>query len=346
MKTQYWLVDHLSTNLKDCPQIFQAAQLLKQNEVVAFPTETVYGLGANAKSDEAVAKIYEAKGRPSDNPLIIHISKKEQLKELVGDHPEWVDLLIERFWPGPLTLVLPKKAGLSDMATAGLPTVGVRMPNHPVALALIEAAGLPIAAPSANLSGKPSPTSARHVLDDLDGRIAGIIDGGVTGVGVESTVLDCSEENPVILRPGSITKQQLEELIGNVRLDQALLDRHELPKAPGMKYAHYAPEAPMFIVEGSSEFLQSLVAKEKEKGKRVGVLTTEENESFYTADKVIACGKRSNLQAVANSLYHSLRKFNEDELDVIFSESFPQEGIGQAIMNRLLKAASHRVIKQ
>ncbi|MED1438902.1 L-threonylcarbamoyladenylate synthase [Aeribacillus composti] len=346
MKTKHWIVDNLEHVTKNSPQIVQAAELLKKNELVAFPTETVYGLGANAKSDEAVAKIYSAKGRPSDNPLIIHIAKKEQLTEIVDSYPDWIEPLIERFWPGPLTLVLPKKEGLSNLATAGLSTVAVRMPDHPAALALIEAANLPIAAPSANLSGKPSPTSAKHVMDDLEGRIPGIVDAGPTGLGVESTVLDCTEDIPVILRPGSVTKQQLEEVIGSVRIDAAVLNQEELPKAPGMKYTHYAPDAPLTIVDGSKEFIEQLIQKEKEKEKKVGVLTTEENSRFYSADKIVVCGKRSDLRTVASALYDSLRKFNEEQLDVLFSEAFPAEGVGQAIMNRLLKAASHRIIKE
>ena len=221
METILWAVDKNVDNLKTYPQIIEAAQKLKQNEVVAFPTETVYGLGGNAKSDDAVLKIFEAKGRPGDNPLIIHISDREQIRSFVKDIPKQAAVLMDAFWPGPLTIILEKRSGvLSEKATAGLSTVAVRMPDHPVALALIEASGLPLAAPSANLSGRPSPTTAYHVADDLTGRIAGIMDGGPTGVGLESTVVDCTGEIPVILRPGGVTREQLAEVVGEVSVDQ------------------------------------------------------------------------------------------------------------------------------
>jgi len=341
-----WVVDNVEKVSSDCPQMNQAALLLAKGQVVAFPTETVYGLGADATSDEAVLKIYEAKGRPSDNPLIVHIANKEQLKDIVETIPEYVHHLIESFWPGPLTLVLPKKEGLSKYVTAGLDTVAVRMPAHPVALALIKASNRPIAAPSANLSGKPSPTLAKHVVQDLNGRIAGIVDGGPTGVGVESTVLYCTDKIPVILRPGGVSKEEIEQVIGQVTYDQNILDEKHQPKSPGMKYTHYAPDAPLTIVEGSPHFIQALIQEQREKGKRVGVLTTEENKDKYQADQIIVCGKRSDLHSVAAQLYDSLRQFNEQPLDVLFSESFPTEGVGQAIMNRLLKAAGHRIITE
>lgn len=223
--------------------------------MVAFPTETVYGLGANALSDEAVNKIYEAKGRPSDNPLIVHISKMEDVDKYVEEIPEQAKKLMNAFWPGPLTVILKVKQGiLSNKVTAGLPTVGIRMPNHPVALALIEASGLPIAAPSANLSGKPSPTKFQHVYKDLNGKISGIVDGGETGVGVESTVIDCTEPIPVILRPGGTTREEIEGIIGSVGMDRQVKEEVEKPKSPGMKYTHYAPAAPMYLVDGSSAF--------------------------------------------------------------------------------------------
>jgi L-threonylcarbamoyladenylate synthase len=347
MKTQYWSVDKYVDNIKSYPQISQAAQFLKKNEVVAFPTETVYGLGGNAESDEAVQKIFEAKGRPSDNPLIIHIAEINQLHRFVENIPENARLLMETFWPGPLTLVLNKRAGiLSEKATAGLSTVAVRMPDHPVALAVIKESGLPIAAPSANRSGKPSPTTAKHVADDLNGRIAGIVDGGRTGVGVESTVLDCTEQVPVILRPGGITKEQIEKVIGPVKVDPALLDTGQAPKSPGMKYRHYAPNAPFYLVDGSPTYIQKLITEKQEQGLKAGVLTTEEGKSFYDAHLVLACGSRANLETVASSLYETLRKFNDSDVDIIFGEVFPEEGVGRAIMNRMLKAAGHRVLSE
>ncbi|ENQ3079604.1 L-threonylcarbamoyladenylate synthase [Bacillus sp. WLY-B-L8] len=344
MNTKMWTVDNVVEIKKDYPQLQEAAHLLRENEAIAFPTETVYGLGANALSDEAVAKIFEAKGRPSDNPLIVHIGTEEQLDGIVADIPPVANVLMKHFWPGPLTLVFPKKDGISEKVTAGLETVAVRMPDHPVALALIEAASVPVAAPSANRSGRPSPTLASHVYEDLDGKIAGIVDGGATGVGVESTVLDCTSEIPTILRPGGITKEQLEEVIGPVLLDPALKDETEKPKSPGMKYTHYAPKAPLSIVEGSRTFIQQLVDNKKQEGYKVGVLTTEEYEHVYKADVVLSCGKRSELATVATKLYDVLRTFDASGVDIIFSESFPSEGIGSAIMNRLTKAAGHQII--
>ncbi|AGK56043.1 L-threonylcarbamoyladenylate synthase [Bacillus sp. 1NLA3E] len=347
MKTYVWSVDKFVDNLKSYPQITQAAKFLKDNEVIAFPTETVYGLGGNAENSEAVAKIFAAKGRPSDNPLIIHIAEISQLEEFVSDVPQVAAVLMEKFWPGPLTIVLNKKEGqLSELATAGLPTVAVRMPDHPLALALIKASGLPIAAPSANQSGKPSPTLARHVHDDLNGKIAGIVDGGPTGVGLESTVIDCTNEIPVILRPGGITKEQLEAVIGEVAVDPALKNSETAPKAPGMKYTHYAPNAPLFLVSGSQTFLQKLVSEAQGEGLKVGVLTTKEAQDDYQADIVLACGQREKLESVAASLYETLRAFNEAEVGIIFSEIFPENGVGGAIMNRLTKAAGNRVITE
>jgi L-threonylcarbamoyladenylate synthase len=345
MNTKQWFVDDLTDLSTSYPQLSQAAQLLRENEVVAFPTETVYGLGANACSDMAVRKIYEAKGRPSDNPLIVHIASISKLDEIVKDIPEYAYKLIDEFWPGPLTLILPKKGDkLSTLVTAGLDTVGVRMPDHPVALTLIREADVPIAAPSANQSGKPSPTHASHVYHDLNGRISGIVDGGATGVGVESTVVDCTTTVPTILRPGGVTKEQLEAVIGEVKLDQALIEDGHTPKSPGMKYTHYAPNAPVIVVKGQLSFLQELVDYYQNEGKKVGVLTTEENSLLLRANKVISCGSRANLQTVAAQLYDVLRKFDEEDIDLILSESFPQDGVGEAIMNRLLKAAGNNMI--
>lgn len=345
MITELLAVDKNVDDLHTYPQIIQAANLLRENEVVAFPTETVYGLGGNAKNEEAVAKIFAAKGRPSDNPLIIHISKLEQLTGFVDRIPEKAAILMEKFWPGPLTIIFQKKEGaLSDKATAGLSTIAVRMPEHPVALAIIDAAGLPIAAPSANRSGRPSPTTAHHVWEDLNGRIAAIVDGGPTGIGVESTVLDCTLEIPQILRPGGVTKEQLVSVIGEVKMDPALSNQKEAPKSPGMKYTHYAPDAPLFLVNGDRETIQQLMDEKRQEGMRVGILTTEENRSFYQCDVIKICGKRENLETIASSLYDTLRSFNQEQVDIIFSEMFPDEGVGQAIMNRLLKAAGHKII--
>ncbi|HDR4368384.1 L-threonylcarbamoyladenylate synthase [Bacillus cereus] len=346
MHTNMWVVDNVVERKKYYPQLQEAAKLLRENEAIAFPTETVYGLGANAMNDEAIAKIFEAKGRPSDNPLIVHIGTKSQLDGIVKEIPPVAEKLMEHFWPGPLTIILPRKEGISEKVTAGLHTVGVRMPDHPVALALIEEANVPVAAPSANRSGRPSPTLASHVYEDLNEKIAGIVDGGATGVGVESTVIDCTSAVPTILRPGGITKEQLEAVIGTVSLDPALKDEKEKPKSPGMKYTHYAPKAPLSIVKGSREFIQRLVDEKKEEGFKVGVLTTEEYQHIYNADVVLSCGVRSDLASVATKLYDVLRTFDASEVDVIFSESFPSEGIGNAIMNRLTKAAGHHIITE
>lgn len=345
MDTKVWKVDKFVDNLVNNPHVVDAAHFLRENEVVAMPTETVYGLAGNAESDEAVAKIFSAKGRPGDNPLIIHIAERGQLDRFVAEVPEKTSLLMEAFWPGPLTIIFKLKEGvLSEKATAGLGTVGVRMPDHPVALALLEVCGLPIAAPSANSSGKPSPTTAGHVLDDLAGKIAGVVDGGATGVGVESTVVDCTEEVPVILRPGGVTREQLQAVVGEVRVDPALSEDGLRPKSPGMKYTHYAPNAPLYMVSGTREFLQKLVAEKRSEGLRVGVLATEESAGGYDADVVLACGRRDELETVAAALYDVLRKFNDLGVEIILSEMFPVEGVGHAIMNRLQKAAGNKVI--
>ena len=347
MNTKVWKVDNYVDKLESNPQIVDAARFLQDNEVVAMPTETVYGLAGNAESDAAVSKIYEAKGRPGDNPLIIHIAEKQQLEPFVLEVPEKAEALMDAFWPGPLTIIFKKKQGaLSKTATAGLDTVAVRMPNHPVALALLKRCGLPIAAPSANSSGKPSPTTAQHVLDDLQGKIAGVLDGGATGVGVESTVIDCTERIPVILRPGGVTKEQLEAVVGEVWVDRALTDEHEKPKAPGMKYTHYAPNAPLYLVSGTRSFIQRLVDEKQQAGLRVGILTTEEHKEEFAADFVLACGKRAELETIAAALYDTLRRFNQMEVDIIYSEMFPTEGVGHAIMNRLQKAAGNKIITQ
>ncbi|MEI2666731.1 L-threonylcarbamoyladenylate synthase [Rossellomorea sp. LJF3] len=343
---KHWIVESDVDKNKSYPQIVDAAKILQQDEVVAFPTETVYGLGANATSDTAVEKIFKAKGRPSDNPLIVHISNKEQLEGLVKEIPLDAAKLIDAYWPGPLTIIFKNKENVfSGRVTAGLDTVGIRMPDHPVALSIIEAAGLPIAAPSANRSGKPSPTTAQHVIDDLEGRIAGVVDGGETGVGVESTVVDCTGEIPVILRPGGITKEQLEEVVGKVEVDPSLKEGKGAPKSPGMKYTHYAPDAPVYLVDGTREDVQRLVDEKKGEGLKVGVLTTEEQMDWYQADLILSAGRRDDLTTVAQHLYDTLRAFNRSNVDIIFAEMFPEEGVGLAIMNRLQKAAGYRVIK-
>ncbi|RXT09106.1 L-threonylcarbamoyladenylate synthase [Ammoniphilus sp. CFH 90114] len=350
-QTKKWCVDNSVGNERLYPQLEEPAKLLALNEVVAFPTETVYGLGANALSSSAVCKIFEAKGRPSDNPLIIHIAHRKDLDNLVLALPEKAEKLMDAFWPGPLTFILPRKEGIAPEVTAGLDTVGIRMPDHPIALALIEKAGVPIAAPSANRSGRPSPTTAEHVQEDLEGRIAGIVDGGPTGVGVESTVLDVTMDPPMILRPGGVTKEQLESVVGLVLLDPGLMEEEDKPRSPGMKYQHYAPQGEMWIIqeetlEKQQETIRSLIGQAKESGRRVGVLATEETKHNYAeADVVVICGAREDLATVARSLYDALRSFDQQRIDYILAESFPSKGVGLAIMNRLNKAAGHRIYR-
>nr|WP_235820457.1 L-threonylcarbamoyladenylate synthase [Halalkalibacter krulwichiae] len=337
MVDKFWEYEKQRQFIKD------AALWIKKGEVVAFPTETVYGLGANALEEAAVKKIFEAKGRPSDNPLIVHIADTSQLSELVEEVPQVAQQLIKHFWPGPLTIILKKKQSVAESVTAGLDTVAVRMPNHPVALELLRDAGVPVAAPSANLSGKPSPTSGEHVYHDLQGRIAAILDGGQTGVGLESTVLDCTKDVPVLYRPGGATITEIEAIVGPIKVDPSLISKEEIPMSPGMKYTHYSPNGSFVLVQDQKKLVR-LLAEAKASGKRTGVLTTEENRDKYEADVVVSCGKRDDLRSVANHLYESLRKFDLEEAEIIFSETFPNEELGIAIMNRLEKAAGGQIL--
>ncbi len=330
----------------DDPAIAEAARLLSAQQVIAFPTETVYGLGADATNEAAVQRIFQAKGRPADNPLIVHVANRKQVADLVTAIPDIAEKLMEAFWPGPLTLVLESNGQAAENVTAGLSTVGIRMPDHPLALALLSAADKPLAAPSANRSGRPSPTSAAHVEQDLSGRIAGILDGGSTGVGVESTVLDCTAEIPVILRPGGITKEDLEGVLGEVVVDPALANQEEQPRSPGMKYTHYAPEAPLCLVAGDDLFFKQYLAQMKRDGQRVGVMASRELAEQLDHDPVISCGSRENIEEVAHRLYAALREFKKSDVDLILCESFNESGVGAAIMNRLTKAASQIVSEQ
>ena len=338
-------------NKIDEQTIAQAGELIRNGGLVAFPTETVYGLGGDGLNPDSARKIYEAKGRPSDNPLIIHIYRMEDLEILVKEIPESARKLAEAFWPGPLTMILPKDDLVPDETTGGLDTVAVRMPSHKVALAFIKAAGGFVAAPSANLSGKPSPTLAKYVLEDMDGRIDMIIDGGDIAIGLESTIVDLTGDVPMILRPGYITLDMLKDVLGEVTMDPTLMDGDckERPKAPGMRYRHYAPKGDMLIIEGKPEQvvkeINMLVEESRQKGYKTGVIATAENADKYRADVVKVVGNRNDDTAIAASLYRILREFDDEEADAIYSESFATDGFGQAIMNRLLKAAGHKYIK-
>lgn len=341
----------------DIEKVREAAALIRQGELVAFPTETVYGLGADALRPEASAKIYEAKGRPSDNPLIVHISKFEDLERIAKTVPEQARKLSEAFWPGPLTMVVWKNEKVPYTTTGGMDTVAVRMPNHKAALALIAESGCLIAAPSANTSGRPSPTEASHVAEDMNGRIPMILDGGAVGIGIESTIIDLTEAKPMILRPGYITKQMLEEVLQEeVVIDPGILatdttdpsQNGQKPKAPGMRYKHYAPKADLILVEGETERVAAeinrLTMNAQAEKMRVGIIATDETMSYYKADVVVSIGARSDEDAIAQHLYKILRDFDAQEVDVIYSESFATPRIGQAIMNRLLKAAGYQVL--
>lgn len=375
-------------HIKD-EELKEAAGILRSGGLVAFPTETVYGLGGNALDEDAARKIYAAKGRPSDNPLIAHVSCVEEVEPLVKEIPEAGRKLMEAFWPGPLTMIFPKSEKVPYGTTGGLDTVAIRMPDDPVANRLIALAGVPVAAPSANTSGRPSPTTADHVWQDMNGRIEMIIDGGPVGIGVESTIVDVSSEVPAVLRPGAITMEMLEAVLGDVSVDPAILgplSADVRPKAPGMKYKHYAPKADLTLVEpgtgadresraeqvtgaeqkngadrntgaypetGLDETqLQAMIRKVRElsrekieAGYKVGVICTDESRDCYTDGEVRSIGARKSQPSVAHNLYALLREFDDLGVDYIFSESFPKDHLGQAIMNRLSKAAGYKIVK-
>ncbi|MEG1412324.1 MAG: L-threonylcarbamoyladenylate synthase [Acidaminococcaceae bacterium] len=346
MQTQLWrLTAHKNLIL----QLKTAARLLQSGEVIAFPTETVYGLGADGLNATAVSKIFAAKGRPSDNPLILHIAEPEELDRLTRSLSASAKVLMAKFWPGPLTLVVPKSDLVPEVVSAGLDTVAVRMPSHPVARTLIKLARCPIAAPSANKSGRPSPTNAQDVLEDMDGLIAGIVDGGACGIGVESTVVDTTTAIPMILRPGGITLEMLEEVVGAVDIDPALAGSPAFkPKAPGMKYRHYAPQAQMYLVEGTEaeEQLPLIVARALAAGLRVGVLASDALGAQLTpSSHLVLHTWGESVAAVAENLYTCLRAFDHDRVEVILGVGVGETGLGLAVMNRLRKAAGHNVLR-
>jgi L-threonylcarbamoyladenylate synthase len=338
-------------------QLDGAAEVLRSGGLVAFPTETVYGLGANALDEKAVKSIYKAKGRPSDNPLIVHIADSTVLKELVGSIPTPAPQLMKAFWPGPLTLVFPKSDRIPAIITAGLDTVAIRMPSHPIALELIRKAGIPVAAPSANSSGRPSPTLAKHVIEDLSGKVDIIIDGGNSMVGLESTVLDIIAEPPVILRPGGVTQEQLRQLLGKVGIDPAITagqSSASIPRSPGMKYRHYAPKAALLLVQGGSDRVVAEICRRAalyiNEGTVVGILATDETKALYDPSLHISCrmlslGSRLQPEILASNLFKSLREFDEKAVEVILAEIPESEGIGLAVVNRLTKAAGGNIIK-
>ena len=356
-------------NIND-EELKEAAQILRDGGLVAFPTETVYGLGGNALDEKAAGKIYAAKGRPSDNPLIAHVSCAAEVTPLVKYIPEAGKKLMDAFWPGPLTIIFPKSDIVPYGTTGGLDTVAVRMPVDPVANRLIALAGVPVAAPSANTSGRPSPTTADHVWQDLNGKIEMIIDGGPVGIGVESTIVDVSGDVPAVLRPGAITMEMLKDVLGEVTIDPAILgpmSEGVRPKAPGMKYKHYAPKADLTLVEPANvaearktgeavamaqEQVNAMVetvwklAKEKiDAGYKVGIICTDESRSHYPEGEVRSIGARKSQASVAHNLYALLREFDDLKVDYIYSESFSQDHLGQAIMNRLSKAAGYQIYK-
>lgn len=328
----------------------EAGEIIKNGGLVAFPTETVYGLGGDALNPESSMKIYAAKGRPSDNPLIVHIADMEHLERITESIPEAAYTLAQHFWPGPLTMILPKSEEVPLQTTGGLHTVAVRMPSHPVAMAFIEAAGGYIAAPSANLSGKPSPTLAKFVAEDMDGRIDMIIDGDGIEIGLESTIVDLTGEKPMILRPGYITREMLKDVLGEVEVDRTILsaDSKEPPKAPGMKYRHYAPKGELTIVEGDPKkvaaYINEQTAAHKSRGEKTGIIGTSEMAKKYQADSIKIAGSRDDEEAIARQLYTFLREFDDEDVAFMYSEAFDSTGMGQAIMNRLLKAAGHKVV--
>ncbi len=347
METKIWRLSQASEGTR-LEELTEAAAVLRAGGIVAFPTETVYGLGAHAADTAAVERVFAAKGRPLDNPLIVHVASIEAAGRVAETISETERALMEAFWPGPLSLVLRGKVGaVSGRVTCGLPTVAVRMPDHPAALSLLEAAGCPVAAPSANRSGRPSPTSAAHVLEDLDGRIDGIVDDGATGVGLESTVAEVLEGGAVrILRPGGVTREQLEE--AGFRVEEAKVSESveaaETPRSPGMKYAHYAPKGELTLVAGDRERAAAYIHRQLA-AHGGGVLTYEERAGLFPeADVVVSLGSLDRLETAAQGLYAALRRFDELGVERIYAEACSEEGIGEAVMNRLRKASGGRSV--
>lgn len=348
MKTEILKINYESPEID---KINFAAEVLKNGGIVAFPTETVYGLGANALDEGSVKKIFEAKGRPSDNPLIVHISRFDDIFSLVKEVPKRAEEIIEKFCPGPLTIILDKSDSVPLVTSGGLNTVAIRIPNNKIALELIKMAGVPIAAPSANISGSPSPTCAEHVIHDLNGRVDIIIDGGCSSIGLESTVLDLSRDIPMILRPGGVTLEQLKDALSDVCIDPAILERNEniIARAPGMKYRHYAPKAKVIIIDGNMQDvvlkINTLLKEYAKDGIRAGVMATEQTKDSYKFGQVISLGDRNRIDEIASKLFTVLRDFDIIGVEVVLAESIENSGVGLAVMNRLAKAAGYNIIR-
>lgn len=330
--------------------IKEAAKIINDGGTVVFPTETVYGIGADALNDEAVDKIFKAKGRPQDNPLIVHIARFDDLYDLALEVPDNVKILADKYWPGPMTMIINKKNILSDKITAGLKTAAIRLPENEIALALIRESKKPIAAPSANTSGKPSPTEVGHVIDDLMGKVDMIIDGGSTYIGLESTVVDMTTDIPMILRPGGITIEDIVKVLGQCEYDPAIIKNDDkiVPKSPGQKYRHYSPKADVILYKGSLEDMARTIIHDyvqfELEGKKVGIMSTSQTEKYYVGKNTICAGDRTNLLTISSNLFRDLRKFDELGMNIILAEAVDEQGLGKAIMNRLGKAAGKTIM--
>ena len=335
----------LLLSAKDADTPVLAAEIIKNGGLVAIPTETVYGLGANGLEPSSVAKIFEAKGRPQDNPLILHVSETKEIENFCHSIPEAAYRLAERFWPGPLTMVLPARDTVPKCTTAGLPTVAVRCPDNAVTREIIRLSGCPIAAPSANISGKPSTTTAEHVMHDHDGRIDAVVDGGPCRVGLESTIVDLTEDRPRLLRPGGITPEQLLEVLGDLVVDKAVtaqIDKDAVVKAPGMKYRHYAPDCQVVIVSGSREKAAAYIKAHYESGDRV--LCFEEELPLYADCDPLSYGKESDVETLSAGLFAALRVLDDPNIGMVFARCPIGGGVAYAVQNRLKKAAAFHII--
>lgn len=338
----------LTVNTKniDIEKLKVASSYIKEGKLVVFPTETVYGLGADGLNTKACEEIFRAKNRPSDNPLILHISKIDQLKSLVSETPEEAKILVKNLWPGPLTLIFKKSELIPNVVTAGGDTVAIRMPKDPIARKFIELCNTPIAAPSANISGRPSPTNASDVYFDMNGRVSVIIDGGDCEIGIESTVLDLTEDKPMILRPGFYTYEYIKGFLPNLILDDSLVDDNITPKSPGQKYRHYAPKAEMkiFVGDNSASYILNEAIKYSENGKKVGILAFEDALNIFYDFEFVSLGNKNNLIEMSHVLFSALRILDKKNVDVILAQGIKDKNLGKSIMNRMKKSASGNVI--